>query len=161
LFKQPESIHIGDCPICFLPLSINAKKSTLMACCSKVICDGCNYANQKRETEKKMDPRCPFCRHPASKTDEEFKMNLMRRIQVNDPVALRQMSSHRYDEGDYEGAFEYLKKATELGDAGAQFQLSCLYRDGKGVEKDKKKQLHHLEQAAIVVGTHMLDTILG
>ena len=42
LFKQPESSHHGDCPICFLPLSLDNDKSSVMSCCSKIICDGCN-----------------------------------------------------------------------------------------------------------------------
>ena len=29
LFKQPESSHHGDCPICFLPLPIDPTKSTM------------------------------------------------------------------------------------------------------------------------------------
>ena len=49
LFKQPESSHMGDCPICFLPLSFEWKYSSMMACCSKIICNGCVHANQMRE----------------------------------------------------------------------------------------------------------------
>ena len=29
------------------------------------------------------------------------------------------------------------------------YNLSLMYRDGQGVEKDKKKELYHLEEAAI------------
>ena len=36
-----------------------------------------------------------------------------------------------------------------MGDAAAHYQLSTLYHIGVGVEKDKKKYLHHTEQAAI------------
>ena len=68
LFKQPESNHLGDCPICCLPLSIDPTKSTMMACCSKMICKGCSYANWKREEEKSLEHRCPFCRHPLPNT---------------------------------------------------------------------------------------------
>ena len=50
LFKQPDSSHWGDCPICCLPLSVDGNKSTMMSCCSKLICDGCEYADQMRET---------------------------------------------------------------------------------------------------------------
>ena len=39
--------------------------------------------------------------------------------------------------------------AASLGDAEAHYQLSCLYHYGQGVEKDKKKQRHHLTEAAI------------
>ena len=52
LFKQPESSHFGDCPICFLPLSLQTTESTLMVCCSKIICNGCSYFNTKRELER-------------------------------------------------------------------------------------------------------------
>jgi len=65
LFKQPESSHRGDCPICFLPLSLDYNDSTLMTCCSKTICDGCEYANALRELKEFLDPSCPFCRRPS------------------------------------------------------------------------------------------------
>jgi hypothetical protein len=32
LFRQPESSHRGDCPICFLPLPIDVMKSNLYSC---------------------------------------------------------------------------------------------------------------------------------
>jgi TPR repeat protein len=53
------------------------------------------------------------------------------------------------DKGDYKGAFQHNTKAAELGDIRAHYLLSIMYRQGKGVEKDVKKELHHLEQAAI------------
>ena len=49
LFTQPDGSHMGECPICFLPLSLDITKSNIMPCCSKFICDGCTYANQMRE----------------------------------------------------------------------------------------------------------------
>ena len=33
LFRQPESSHLGDCPICFLPLPIDPRKTSMNACC--------------------------------------------------------------------------------------------------------------------------------
>ena len=49
LFKQPESSHLGDCPICLIPLPIaHNSKYFMWACCCKIICDGCNYANKIR-----------------------------------------------------------------------------------------------------------------
>jgi hypothetical protein len=148
LFKQPESSHLGDCPICCLPLLIDTKQS-FHACCSKVICAGCDYANQMREIQGSLDPKCPFCRHPVSKSLEESIQKMKKRIEANDPVAMSRIGSLRFREGDYNTAFEYWTKAAELGDVGAHYELSCLYRDGRGVEKDKKKQWHHLEEAAI------------
>jgi TPR repeat protein len=45
--------------------------------------------------------------------------------------------------------FEYYTKAAELGSVDAHYQLSVVYHEGNGVEKDKEKDLHHLEEAAI------------
>jgi tetratricopeptide (TPR) repeat protein len=149
LFKQPESNFLGDCPICCLPHSIDQKKSTMMSCCSKVICNGCTCTNIMRERQQSLKSTCPFCRQLPPKTTQEEEEMVMKRIEVNDPVAMCQMGTYRYDEGDYDGAFEYLTKAAELGDLTAHYVLSVMYQDGRGVEKDKKKQMHHLEQAAI------------
>ena len=150
LFKQPESSYLGDCPICCLPLPIDAGKSTLMSCCCKRICAGCNYANQEREREGRLEQKCPFCRTDLPDTREEWLGRLMKRIEVNDPAAMCHLGTKRLQEGDYKSAFEHYTKAADLGDAFAHYQLSTFYRQGKVVEKNEKKELHHLEQAALV-----------
>ena len=161
LFQQPDESHLGECPICCLPLSIDAHKSILMGCCSKYICYGCDHANQKREDEAGLERRCAFCREPISKSDEECNKKNMKRIKENnDPAAMCFIGGKRYQEGDYETAFKYFIKAAELGDTSAHYNLSCLYRDGEGVEKDEKKQVYHLEEAAIA-GHHLARHNLG
>jgi TPR repeat protein len=82
-------------------------------------------------------------------TDEEADAMTMKRIEKNDPFAMTQMGVKRDDEGDYNSAFEYYSKAAELGDAKAHYNLSVMYGLGQGVEKDEKKQVYHLEEAAI------------
>jgi TPR repeat protein len=82
-------------------------------------------------------------------TDEEVEAMLMKRVEKNDPLAMMQMGGKRRDEGDYKSAFEYYTKASELGDAKAHYNLSIMYDLGQGVEKDEKKQVYHLEEAAI------------
>ena len=149
LFAQPDSSHLGECPICCLPQPIDPTKSGYMGCCSKSNCLGCHFTNSKREYELGLEKRCAFCREPMSKSKEEAEKRKMDRVKKNCPVAMYNMGKRRRDEGDYETALEYLTKAAELGDAGAHFGLSCLYRDGEGVEKDKKKQVYHLEEAAM------------
>ena len=69
LFKQPEGNHLGDCPICSLPLDV--LKTTLFECCSKTICKGCEYANDMREIDMRLPQSCPFCRQALPRTDEE------------------------------------------------------------------------------------------
>ena len=154
LFKQPESSHYGDCPLCCLPLPIDISKSVCYSCCSKIICKGCSHANQKREEEGRLKKKCPFCRKALPDTKKKLNARVMKRIEANDPVAICNMGTLRYHEGDYEAAFEYFTRATALGDVPAHYQLSGLYRNGQGVEKNEKKQIHHVEQAAI--GGHPL-----
>jgi hypothetical protein len=57
LFKQPESSHFGDCPICLLPLSLDPNQSSSYSCCSKIVCNGCSHANRLREKEQSLDQR--------------------------------------------------------------------------------------------------------
>jgi len=149
LFKQPESSCYGDCPICCLPLSLDTRKATLFSCCSKVICDGCDYANQIREFEGSLQPKCLFCRLPRTSLSQKIELNLMRRVEAEDPVARSQMGEIHYDKGDYDEAFQCWEKAAEMGNALAHFSLCNMYREGKGVKKDEKKMVYHLEQAAI------------
>ena len=60
LFKQPESTHLGDCPICILPIPIptlgGAMHHNVMSCCTNVLCYGCVYANTVREIEGRLPP---------------------------------------------------------------------------------------------------------
>jgi tetratricopeptide (TPR) repeat protein len=150
LFEQPDESHFGECPICCLPLPLDPVKSIFMQCCSQLICRGCDYANQKREAEAELEHRCSFCREPAPKSLEEADKRCMKRIKKNnDKAAMCRMGNKRYQEGDYETALEYFTKAAESGDADAHYSLGFMYRMGRGVEKDKKKEVYHSEQAAV------------
>ena len=149
LFKQPENNNRGDCPICCLPLPLDHQKSSMYSCCSKVICVGCDYANEIREMEMELAPSCPFCRAPLPKTKEEYDKQNMKRVEMNDPVALCHEGFDQSENGDYRNAFEYWTKAAELGDAEAHYNLAVLYHNRKGVENDEGKYVHHLEEAAI------------
>ncbi len=149
LFKQPESSHMGDCPICCLPLSLDKSKSAMMSCCSKVICKGCLLAKQRREDKDRLSNTCPFCRTPEANTVEEYGKRLIKRIEANDPVAMSQEGAEQHETGNYSEAVEYFTKAAELGDADAHYRLSPMYYHGQHVEKDIGKYIHHLEEAAI------------
>jgi tetratricopeptide (TPR) repeat protein len=148
LFKQPESTHFGDCPICCLPLPLDRKKYIMTPCCSKIICNGCDFARLKQELEQRRERTCIFCRHPVPNQQEANRI-LMKRVEANDPVALLQLGSIHFNEGNYKSAFEYFTKAAQLGDVTAHYQLSVMYKEGVGVEQDEKKMIYHLEQAAI------------
>jgi TPR repeat protein len=81
--------------------------------------------------------------------DKITHKRMMKRIKANDPAALSYVGRERYIEGDYDGAFEYLAKAAELGDMDAYARLGYMYGEGEGVEKDEEMELFHLEKAAI------------
>ena len=157
LFKHPDSSDVEDCPICSLPLPIDRFKSTMiMPCCGKLVCDGCFVFNLKREADGGLDRKCPFCRTAmprSDRTQSEYKhwvrSNLMKRVEANDPVSTCYMGGMYREEGDYKNAFKYFSKAAALGDVNAHYNLSFMYHDGKCVEKDEKKRVYHLEEAAI------------
>ena len=149
LFKQPESTHVGDCPICCVPLPLDGEISMMHSCCSKVICKGCVHANIMREREKRLQHTCPFCRKPFPTTTEEEDKRRMKRVKANDPVAMVCEGIEHCKKEEYSRAFEYYTKAAEMGYILAHYRLALLYHNGEGVEKDMGKYMNHLEKAAI------------
>ena len=160
LFEQPDESYLGECPICCLPLPIDHKKYSLMSCCSQKICIGCNFANKKREFEAGLEQRCAFCREPVLKSKEEHNKRCMKRIKKNDPAALCTIGKECCEKGDYKTALEYFTKAAKLGDTRAYYELSCMYYNGRGVEKNTKMYTYYSEQAAIA-GHHLARHNLG
>ena len=152
LFRQPESTHLGNCPICCLPFSLqfDQRSITVYPCCCKSICNGCSFANDIRRIAENKDPSCPFCRQPLLDT-ERVEKSFTKRVEANDPGALVELGMRASNNGDYDSAFKYWTKAAELGDADAHCKLSILYRydEGLSIEKDEKKEVYHLEEAAI------------
>ncbi len=144
LFTQPDGSHLGECPLCFLPLPLEPRKTTFKSCCSELICNGCVYANARSNGGRK----CPFCREPVA-DDEENTKRKMERIKANDPAAMVQMGTKHYEGGDHDTAIKYWTKAAELGDAAAHYELGVMYYNGEGVEKDEEKRVYHWEKAAM------------
>jgi len=178
-----------------LPLQLDTDKSMMMGCCSKMICNGCDYANKMREFAENLRHKCPFCRDPIPNSEAKAEAKFIQRVEANDPLAIREMGVRQYNDGDHESAFEYFTKAAGLGDVDAHFCLSSMYEKGirvgkphplfarqhdwgsmfgegmptltslmneEGIdgstklttllgigEKDEKKEMYHLEKAAI------------
>jgi tetratricopeptide (TPR) repeat protein len=149
LFTQPDESHLGECPLCCLPLPLEGSKSKMMACCSKIICKGCCYANLLRVAKQGLEQRCVFCRELPPKSMGQAKKLAKKRVKANDPVAIFQMGVRHDDEGETDKAFEYFTMAAELGHADAHYYLSIMYQEGGRVKRDLKKQVYHLEEAAI------------
>ena len=154
LFKQPPPAE--DCPICFLRIPSLASGSVYYSCCGKVICSGCCYApvydNQGNIVDNK---KCPFCRTPHTTSDEEASRRSIKRVNLDDPIAIHNRGFF-YRDGmngypqDYTKALElYHRAAAKLGHAKAYTSIGFAYSNGRGVEVDKKKANHYYELAAM------------
>ena len=150
LFKQPPPRE--ECPICMLPLPLDAYQIVFESCCGKEICHGCIYAME--ETGSKNMKLCPFCKTPPPRSNEEEVERVKKLMDKENPSAYNNLA------GDYAQGIngmpqnlakgnELLLKAGELGCADAYFNLGNAYHAGRGVEIDKKKAMHYWELAAM------------
>jgi len=88
LFKQPPPQH-GDCPICFLRLPTFDTGKRYYNCCGKMICSGCIHAPVYDDQGNEVDnQKCPFCRTPHPKTNEDIVRREMKRMEKDDPIAM-------------------------------------------------------------------------
>ena len=166
LFKDPPAK--ADCPICFLPMPLKllccislppatiesvpiydyaianeelAKEDmeTYFSCCGKSICDGCMYSCCRTGN----DGKCPFCNSEQdSKTDEEKTKEIMKRVEVNDPVSICLLAnSYRHGRGglqqDHARAIELYVRAAELGSSKAHSYLGDFFYKGGDLKKAK------------------------
>ena len=153
LFKQLPTPK-KDCPLCFIPLPSFHTGTIYMPCCGKVICSGCIHAplfdNQGNKVNNK---KCPFCRTPHAKSNEEIQME-KKRMEADDPIAIFSIGCN-YDKGidgypqDIGKALELYHRSGELGYSEAYTNIGHTYYYGEGVGIDKKKGLHYFELAAI------------
>ena len=159
LFEQPPPED--DCPICMIRLPMLETGRTYMACCGKIICNGCMYAVQSRITKEEHDV-CPFCRSRPPTSDEEMIKRYKKRMVLDDAAAIYNMGNY-YSEGqcglsqNKDKAFELWHRAGELGSIGSALayqNLSCVYGFGRGVDADEKKAKHYRESAAMLGSIH-------
>ena len=128
LFRQPESTHLGDCPICCLPMPLHQDESKLQQCCCKVICVGCSVAKAEKEYEEGHEfSRCAFCRKVPPYGLGEIRKSLMKRAEKNDMIAMQQVGLMYHDDGDYVTAMKYYKKSAKLGNAIAYQNIGAMY----------------------------------
>jgi len=153
LFK--EHPPCDDCPICFLPLPLDTRQSTFKSCCGKLICSGCIYAMlEEARGRGQVDDLCAFCRTPRGTSDGEGIKRVKKLMDTNNAEAFNVLADlyFRGEMGlpqDYEKANELYLRAGELGCAEAYYNLGISYKNGDGVEMDKKKEKHYCELAAM------------
>jgi len=161
LFKEIEP---DECPICMLPLS-SADQATVGSCCGKRICNGCRFAMLMSE-EKDL---CAFCRTPPPSSDEEIIKRTKKLMEKGNGEGFYLLAGY-YARGmmglpqDWNKTNELLLKAGELGCTEAYCNLGNSYRNGDGVQVDKKKSQHYYELAAMggnVSARHNLGLLEG
>jgi len=170
LFKEVEP---EECPICMLPLPIDANHIQFQNCCGKQVCIGCIYALAislaSTNAKNREDCICPYCRIPSSKSDEEHIKRLNKLMDKGNAWATNNFAGH-YAHGthglsqDYHKANELWLKAGELGCAGAYYNLGVAYTNGEGVAIDEKKAKYYWELAAMngnVQSRRILGSIEG
>lgn len=152
LFKQPESNHLGDCPICCLPMPVPESKEEpadyqVYTCCMKIACYGCCQFKANYDLNQRLTPTCPFCRETLPNSKEKHIERVKKRAADGSPFAIWELGMHKRRLGDIAGALDCWHKAAELGSAEAHYELS------KGmyvvVDNNTEKFQYHAEQAAM------------
>lgn len=111
---------------------------------------------------------CPFCNAPGVQREEEADERLLERVEkYNDAEAMNVLGcQYRFGVGafdvDHVKAVEMYRRASELGCAEGHANLGNSYYQGKGIEQNMKKAIHHYQIAAMLgdeVSRHNLGRI--
>jgi TPR repeat protein len=164
-----------ECPICLRVLPLHPKLSTYVTCCGKTLCGGCEFQHKiKRleqaaeEGQKLVPPMCAFCRTTAPKDDEEILLRLRKRVEHEDPQAMRNLagvySNGRYGlRVDQAKCIDLIRQSAGLGYPPAQYQLGHFYCTGKmGFEQNQEEAFKYFEKAAEggdLISRHILGDI--
>ncbi|EJK56180.1 hypothetical protein THAOC_23985 [Thalassiosira oceanica] len=166
LYGQGHERPEGDfCTICTLPIPLPiGHHSGFNACCMKRICNGCDYAAEKRG----MDD-CAFCRTPIPDNDADSLEMIQARVVKKDPEATfflgqQYFFGHLGLQKDSRKGVELYTEAAELGSVEALFSLGVVYEIGEGVQKDVAKAAVFYEKAAMQgcpLSRHKLGCVEG
>ena len=163
LFRKPPRQE--ECPICFLELPILASLQQYKSCCGKILCYGCSIASAEQSDESP----CPFCRKPATRSNEERRKRLDRRVELDDPEAITIVGNYYFRGGmgleqDIGKALDLLHRAAELGSISAHNIVGDIYLTSSVVQANYKKAMYHFEIAAMegnVGARHALGALEG
>jgi hypothetical protein len=130
------------CPICFEDWDIN-EPPLFRPCCCRHICKSC-------EDKLPLADPCPLCRTPAPRDDAEQLARLRRHVENNDPQAMVSLAL-AYFNGEIglaksaKKSAKIYKRAAELGNSDAMYELGCMYFHGDGVKRNWKKaaEMYH------------------
>ena len=154
LFKEHPPRE--DCPICFLPLPLDARQMNFESCCGKIICNGCIYRMTEKDRERgELISLCAYCNEPPATSEAEEVERLKKLMKKYGNARAFSILAGHYANGDFgmqrdmPKANELWLKAGELGCHEGYYNLGYSYRMGNGVEVDQKKARHFYELAAM------------
>lgn len=95
---------------------------------------------------------CLLNGHGLNKDTKKAFTLLLNAAAEKNPFAMRKLG-HIYREGkhedkNYEEAWQWYRKAAELGDTPAMLMLSAMYASGEGVARDNRASVEWLRRAA-------------
>ena len=142
-------------------LPIHTMLIKYFACCGKMICGGCERQHQMKSGERVIENgqlmvagTCAFCRMRVPKSDKEMLARLNRRVELKDPIALRNMAL-AYSDGDWglpvdEAKYvDFLRQSAGLGDPVALYQLGNFHHNGEmGHEQNEEEARKYWKKAA-------------
>ncbi|KAK1747225.1 hypothetical protein QTG54_002569 [Skeletonema marinoi] len=136
LFKQPESTNLGDCPICFLPVSIDTKKSSMGERCS----DEKDYKSAVEYWTKAAELGDAGAHYNLSisyrdglgvERDEKKKVYHSEQAAIGgDPFARSRLGCEEWSNGRTDRAVKHWIIAAKLQDEMAVSALQDAYREG-------------------------------
>ena len=159
-----------ECPICFHVLPHAIDEIVYQTCCGRKICNGCIIGRQRAELKETgmiiegVTPEekqfilirlfwsnlCPFCRQPGPKNDEEQLQLIYDRIEIRNDrdytIALTKLG-YFYENGEcglpqnLTKAVELYKKAYDLGDPDAAWNLYHMYHQHYPDQKEKQIEI--------------------
>ena len=132
-------------------LPIPGNQHSYYACCGKIVCGGCDFQHEMKNGERRT---CAFCRTTLPDSEEEALARLRKRVELDDPKALRILAM-KYGDGDLGLPVDRVKcidlarQSASLGNPEAQYQLGQGCDHGEmGLEQNEEEALKYYKKAA-------------
>ena len=141
-----------ECPICMHALPLHPMLHTYFNCCGKTICSGCTFQHMMKSGEQ--GDACAFCRTTTAESDEEELARLSKRIERNDPHAMRNLAMMHVDGRfglpvDQTKCLDLMRQSASLGFPGAHYELGLFHHQGRmGLEQNNEEAQKYYKKAA-------------
>ncbi|CAE8663382.1 unnamed protein product, partial [Polarella glacialis] len=148
---EQQLLEPTRCPICMFVLPADERKRCYKPCCGTMQCKAC--IDRALAAMGEAGQICAFCRKPGILCAAEFVSRIEARVALGDATAMSILAyNYLNGEGEWEKdctkALDFFRRASALGNAGAAFNLGCLYEIGQIVLQDIDEAMRWFELAA-------------